>query len=204
MKRDTSEANHIVDYQMGGEAKTRVRLPVLKPVDEDLSYELRRQRRLYGAAQEAPFKEAIPRNRSECPDVRPCRFFCKHNTWVVSGLDQPGRRWVDGSLPPTQVNPTTDYNCTLDLAEAAHEKETVTPAMIAATLGISDRQARRYKEDALAALPSVLQQALENEEQRAAAVSVLCDLMANGAVQTTARIKGVDAVRLVRERKAQG
>lgn len=189
---------------MGGEEKPRVRLPVLKPVDNDLSYELRRQRRLYGSAQEMPYREAIPHNRSECPGVRPCRFFCKHNTWVVSGLDQPGRRWVDGSLPPTQVNPTTDHNCALDWAEAAHEQETVTPAMIAATLGISDRQARRYKEDALAALPSVLQQALESDDGRPAAVSLLRELMSNGAVQTTARIKSVDAVRLVREQKAQG
>lgn len=175
MKRET---NHVSGLQLGGEEKPRVRLPVLKPVDEELSYELRRQRRLYGAAQEAPYREALPRNRSECPDVRPCRFFCKHNTWVVSGLDQPGRRWVNGSLPSTQVNPTTDHNCALDWAEAAHEKETVTPAMIAATLGISDRQVRRYKEDALTALPEALRHALESDEERPTAVSLLRELMA--------------------------
>lgn len=169
MKRET---NHVSELQLGGEEKPRVRLPVLKPVDEELSYELRRHRRLYGAAQTGEFKEAIPRNRSECPDVRPCRFFCQYNTWVVSGLDQAGRRWVGtlekpADLPSTQVVPTIDHNCALDWAEVAHEKESVTPEIIAATLGISDRQARRYNADAIAALPSALRAELERDDEQA-------------------------------------
>lgn len=174
MKRDTSEANHVVDYQLGGEEKPRVRLPVLKPVDEELSDYLRRHRRLYGSAkyQTAPFQESPPKTRAECPNVRPCRFFCRHNTWVVSGLDQPGRRWVGtlekpADLPSTWVEPTIDHNCALDWAEAAAEKEAVTPEMIAATLGVSDRQARRYNEEAMAQLPSLLRAELEKDDERA-------------------------------------
>jgi hypothetical protein len=167
----SASADHAGSVQLGGSEKPRVRLPVLR-VDPELSYELRRHRRLFGSAQEAPFKEAIPRNRGECPTVRPCRFFCQHNTWVVSGLDQAGRRWVGtlekpADLPSTQVVPTTDHNCALDWAEVAHANESVTPEMIAATLGISDRQARRYNADAIAALPSVLRAELEQDDDGA-------------------------------------
>lgn len=171
MKRET---NHVSEMQLGGEEKPRVRLPVLKPVDDELSYYLRRHRRLYGSPeyQTAPFQETPPKTRAECPDVRPCRFFCRHNTWVVSGLDQPGRRWVGTldkptDLPSTQVVPTLDQNCSLDWAEAAHEKETVTPEMIAGVLGICDRQARRYNEDAMAQLPSLLRAELEKDDEQA-------------------------------------
>lgn len=168
----TKNANHVSELQVGGDGKRR--LPVLRPVDEELSDYLRRHRRLYGSPkwQTAPFAEDIPTNRSECPQVRPCRFFCKHNTWVVSGLDQAGRRWVGtlekpADLPSTQVVPTIDHNCTLDWAEAAHEKESVTPEMIAEVLGISDRQARRYNADALAALPHAVRAELEREDEHA-------------------------------------
>lgn len=165
------QVNHAGDVQLGGDGKRR--LPVLRPVDTELSYELRRHRRLYGSPRwhEPPFAEDIPRTRSECPQVRPCRFFCKYNTWVVSGLDQPGRRWVGtldkpADLPSTQVCPTSDFNCTLDWAEAAHEKESVTPEMIADVLGISDRQARRYNADAMAALPTALRAELERDDEQ--------------------------------------
>lgn len=168
----TKQPSHVVEQQLGGEPKPRVRLPVLRPVDEELSERLRREHRLYGSGQVGEFREPLPRNRGECPTVRPCRFFCKYNTWVVSGLDQAGRRWVGtlekpADLPTTQLNPTTDLNCTLDWAEAARESEDVTPEMIATVLGISDRQARRYNADAMQALPATMREALERDDARA-------------------------------------
>ncbi len=177
------EASHVVEQQLGG----RKRLPVLRPVDDELSDELRRERVLYGPRQKDPaLKRALPANRSECPRARPCPYFCKHNTWVVSPLNQPGRRWVkpvsqlaDEDGPSTQVRPSSDYNCTLDYAEHVHDtQEQFETWVIADALGVTERQVRRYAESAMAALPSRLRQALERDDERAVAVSLLKELMA--------------------------
>lgn len=165
------QANHVSEMQTGADGKRR--LPVLRPVSDELSYELRRQRVLYGPSQKDPaLRRAMPKHRGECPQVRPCPYFCKHNAWVVSGLDQAGRRWVGTlekptDMPSTQVQPTLDHNCTLDWAEAAHERESVTPQMIADVLGISDRQARRYNAEGMAALPAPMRDRLEGDDERA-------------------------------------
>lgn len=163
MKKETG---HVVDVQMGG----RKRLPVLKPVDHELSDELRREMEL---------RRPIPKTRAECPETRPCPYWCKHNAWVVSGLDQPGRRWVDGELPSTKVEPTVDQNCVIDYADVANEnREPTDVAAVAEVLGVCDRQVRRYAASAMAKLPEELQRALENDDERATAVMLLKELMA--------------------------
>jgi hypothetical protein len=160
VKRVGQQANHEQLYQLGGR----------RPIDGELSDELRRTLEL---------RRPIPQSRSQCPQDRPCPYWCKHNAWVVSGLDQPGRRWVDGELPPTKVQPTVDRNCVLDYAEAAGEKREPTEvAQVAEVLGVCDRQVRRYAASAMAKLPVELATALDSDEKRADAVALLRELMA--------------------------
>lgn len=159
MKKDV---NHVTAVQMGG----RKRLPV---VDSGLSDELRRTLEL---------RTPIPKTRADCPQVRPCPYFCEHNAWVVSGLDQPGRRRVGGTLPPTKVSPTVDQNCVADHADIAHEqREAPDVATVASVLGVCARQVRRYAASAMTKLPAPLQKALDDKDQRVHAIAVLRELM---------------------------
>lgn len=131
-----TQIGHVVDVRLGG--TERKRLPVFRPVDRT-DFQLRSD---------------TPSSRADCPQTRPCPFYkCEHNAWTVTGQDRPGRRWVDGDLPPTEVRPTIDQNCIADYAEHAERTgEPIEAWVVAAVLGVTERQVRRYAAHGLAVL----------------------------------------------------
>lgn len=99
---------------------------------------------------ELDWKEGTPGTRAACPQYRPCNYIrCEFNANMVTCLDKPGRRHIDGDLPKSEPEPTRAWNnCTLDYADATAGGHEFGADEIADALGISTRQVRRIVEAA--------------------------------------------------------
>ncbi len=86
----------------------------------------------------------VPHTRADCPTTRPCPFVkCRYHLWLVEAESMPGRR-RERTAPASDFHPWSNTTCALDVAENQNSVEVVAKA-----LGMSDRQVRRIKEQAI-------------------------------------------------------
>lgn len=92
----------------------------------------------------------VPKTRADCPKTRPCPHInCNQHLWRVDGDDMPGRRY-DGKRPASDIRPTSEQTCALDIAE----RGAVSISEIARVLGKTPRRVQQMLK-ALLALPYV-------------------------------------------------
>lgn len=143
-RRHDREAHHVVPHEIGGRARRSPNLRTLAPQPLELpeDWELR---------------DGVPASRAECGSgPRPCPYSqCRHHLWLVEAESRPGRRHQNGGAPATELRPTTQATCALDVAASVPRGEVMTFGDVGELLGIGDEGARKIYESAMKRLRSL-------------------------------------------------
>lgn len=142
--RKREDAHHVTSHELGGKARRSPNLRTLTPQPLELP-------------EDWEMRAGVPATRAACGEVqRPCPHVkCRMHLWLVEAESRPGRRHDKGGAPATELRPSTQASCALDVADTVPQGSTMTFSEVGELLGIGDEGARKIFESAKAKIESL-------------------------------------------------